>query len=411
MYLDMTTAEIELFYEEIQTILGGFSVDVDITKEEIIIAARNALMKFEKETAIWQLHNQFINVYGLPAGSILTNQLATVNFNLVHQITDFFASMSKVGGKIPWHKDYITLEPHRQVYFLDKESSRPYAPGTRRINRVMWFAKPEIFGSGFSRIDANGDDILYNNQWSFTTTGMNYGNNRLGFLGYTFDTMLMMQSMETRNKVLFSEYFHNLAGDTLELTPMPGGSLANIQPGTRLFYYYWDEAEVIAGQKLVNESLDQTTSSTGSTTGSGTGLTGLPPGQGPLIANPIGMQIAAVPWSSLSPWAQSFVKDMTLARCKYIQGSKWRTIRKTFATGEMEYEIEFDYSSLLSEAADEEQRLIDSLREDLRYMTLNQLSDNQKTMVENAVQINKRKGKRWMIGVVIPWLFLFLAHI
>jgi hypothetical protein len=32
-------------------------------------------------------------------------------------------------------------------------------------------------------------------------------------------------------------------------------------------------------------------------------------------------------------------------------------------------------------------------------------------MVENAVQINKRKGKRWMIGVVIPWLFLFLAHI
>lgn len=398
MYLDMTTAEIELIYEEILTILGGFSVDVDITKEEVIIAARNALLKFEKECAIWQLHNQFINVYGMPQGSILTNQLATVNFNLVHQITDFFASMNKVGGKIPWHKDYITLEPHRQVYFLDKESSMPYAPGSRRINRVMWFAKPEIFGSGFSRLDQNGDDILYNNQWSFTTTGMNYGNNRLGFLGYTFDTVLMMQSMETRNKVMFSEYFHNLAGDTLELSPMPGGSLANIQPGTRLFYYYWNEAEVIAGQKLNNEILDQTVSGTSGAPPSGDGLTGLPAGQGPLIANPLNMQINAIPWSSLSPWAQAFVKDMTLSRCKYIQGSKWRTIRKTFATGEMEYEIEFDYSSLLSEASEEERALIDNLRQDLRDMNLNTLSDNQKTMVENAVQINKRKGRRITIG-------------
>lgn len=392
MYLDITSEELEIIFEEIQTILGGFDVDVDITKEEVMIVLRNSLLKFEKESALWQLQNQFINVYGMPAGSMLTNQLATVNFNLVHQITDFFASMNKVGGKIPWHKDYIVLEPNRQVYFLDKESSIPYPSGSRRINRVMWFAKPEIMGSGYNgKLGDQADDILTNNQWSFNSTGLNYGNNRLGFLGYTFDTVLMMQSMETRTKIMFSEYFHNLAGDVLELTPMPGAGLSNIQPGSRLFYYYWNEAEITAGRKLEMPDATETTVTSSETTG----LIGLPAGQGTLIANPINMQIDAVPWSSLSAWAHAFIKDMTLARCKYIQGSKWRVIQKTFATGEMEYEITFDYSALISEALDEEKGLIENLRSDMKDLNMATLVENQKNMVESAVKINSRKGRLW----------------
>ena len=405
MYLDITPEELEIIYEETITILGGFDVDVDVTKEEILIVLRNSLLKFEKETALWQLQNQFLNVYGMPSGSVLTNQLSTVNFNLVHQITDFFASMNRVGGKIPWHKDFITLEPDRQVYFLDKESSKPYAPGSRRIHRVLWYAKPEIFGhQQNAKLGENAEDVITNSQWSFNSSGLNYGNNRLGFLGYTFDTVMMMQSMENRNKIMFSEYFHNLSGDVLELTPMPGGGLAGIQPGARLFYYYWNESEISAGGKLANESLDQSTFSSlaslnqSNNPNNQNGLAGLPPGQGTLIANPINMQIDAVPWSSLSPWAKAFVKDLTLAKAKYIQGSKWRTIRKTFSTGEMEYEIEFDYASIISEALDEETRLIDNLRTDLKDLSLHNLSDNQSKLVENAVKINSRKGRKWFVG-------------
>ncbi|MEO6304822.1 MAG: hypothetical protein ABIP51_16800 [Bacteroidia bacterium] len=403
MFLDILAEELEIIYEEVQTILGGFDVDVDITKEEVMIVLRNSLLKFEKETSIWQLQNQFLNVYGMPAGAILTNQLATINFNLVHQVTDWFASMNRVGGKIPWHKDYVTLEPGRQVYFLDKESSKPYAPGTRRIHRVMWCAQPEIFNSGFLKGSQNSDDVLGSNQWNFTSNGLNYGDNRLGFLGYTFDSVLMMQSMETRNKIMFSEFFHNLAGDVLEITPMPGRQTASIQPGMRVFYYYWEESEIAAGTKLINETLDQTSFASieeyeANNPNSLPGLSGLPPGQGALIANPIDLKIAAVPWSSLSPWAKAFVKDLTLAKCKYMQGSKWRVIRKTFSTGEMDYEIEFDYNSLISEAIEEEKNLIDSLKTDLKELAIHTLSENQKTVVENAVQINKRKGRKWYVG-------------
>lgn len=396
MYLDITDSELTRFYEEIQTILGGFDVEVDITKEEVKIALRNSLDKFEKECAIWQLKNQFINAYGMPTGTILNNQLATVNFNLVHQITDFFASMSKVGGKIPWHKDYILLEPGRQVYFLDKESSKPYVSGTRRINRVLWLAQPEFFGST-AKGGNHYDDVLGNKQWAFSPTGLNYGANRLGFLGYTFDTVLLMQSRELRNKIMFSEYFHNLSGDVLEITPMPGAQLTNIREGTKLFYYYWNEAEITAGRKLempneISFEIDPENPNNDN------GLTGLPPSQSTLIANPLQMQIDVIPWSSLSAWARTFVKDMTLAKCKYIQGSKWRVIQKTMSSGEMDYEINFDYSSIISEGLDEEKTLIENLRQDLNELAIHTLTENQKTTVENAVKISSRKPQKWFIG-------------
>ena len=406
MFLDITEDELQEITEEIMTFLGGYDIDVDLTKQEIIITLRYALLQFEKEAGIWQLNNQFINIYGQPAGLALTNQIATVNFNMTRQITDFFASMQRVGGKIPWHKDYITLEPGRQIYFLDKESSKPYPPGTRRIHRVMWAGTPELFGSHFTG-DYNqihGDDILYNNAWNFTTSGLNYGDNRLGFLGYTFDTVLMLQAIETRNKILFSEFFHNLSGDVLEITPMPGKSLSAIQPGTRVFYYYWNEAEVLAGQSFVNapgasqtvisniEQIDPLNPN------NSTGLTGLPAGQAVLIANPLQMNIQAVPWSYLSPWAQAFVKNVAFARCKYIQGSKWRKIQKTFGTGEMEYEIVFDYQSLINEAIDEEKTAIDNLRSDFKDLNVATLMQQQQQITESAMNMNKYSGRLWFIG-------------
>lgn len=406
LYLDITESEIEAILEEIVSFLGGFDIEVDVTKEELIITLRYALLQFEKEIGIWQLQNQFINIYGQPAGLALTNQIATVNFSMPTQVMNWFASMQRVGGKIPWHKDFITLEPGRQIYFLDKESSHPYPTGTRRIHRVMWCATPELFGSHFTGDynQVHGDDVLYNNAWNFTTSGLNYGDNRLGFLGYTFDTVLMLQAIETRNKILFSEFFHNLSGDVLEITPMPGKALSDIMPGTRVFYYYWNESEILSGQNFVND-INGTQSVVSSieqldplNPNNATGLTGLPAGQSVLIANPLQMNIQAVPWSYLSPWAKAFTKNIAFAKCKYIQASKWRKIKKTFGTGEMEYEIEFDYDSLLTEAAEEERNAIDNLRQDMKDLSIANLMQQQQQIVDASTAVSKRMGRLWFIS-------------
>lgn len=390
MYLDITEDELNQIYEEILTILGAYSIDVDITKKEVLIMLRRSQLEFEKETSIWQLQNQFANVYGQPAGLLQQNQIATMNFSIVNQITDWFNSMGRTGGKIPWHKDYIILEPGRQIYDLSKESSKPYPAGTRRIHRVMWVARPETLNfSKFSTTNPNGDDILYSSNWNFTSNGLNYGASPLAFLGYSMDTIMLMQSAKERSRILFSEFFHNLSGDILEITPQPGVGVAAFAPGMKLFYYYWDESEVTLNAK--NPAL-QINGEVSEMVG---GAYGLPAGQSNLIANPINMRIDYALWSSLSPWAKAWIFDYTLARCKYIQGSKWRKIKKTFATGEMEYEVEFDYQSLLSEASQEMENLSNKLREDLKELNISKLVEEKANMATNAGKVASKTPRLW----------------
>ena len=390
MYLDITENDLQMIYEEIVTILGSESIDVDVTKKEVLVMLRRSNMEFQKETSIWQLQNQFANIYGTPAGIVQQNQIATMNFQIVNQITDWFGAMSRTGGKIPWHKDYIILEPGRQIYDLSLESSKPYPSGTRRIHRVMWCAKPETLNfSRYSTTNPHGDDILYSSNWNFTTNGLNYGASPLAFLGYSMDTIMLMQSAKERSRILFSEFYHNLSGDILEISPMPGQGVAAFAPGMKLFYYYFDESEVILNGK------NPTLQNNADTSNEISGYYGLPPGQAALIANPVDMKIDFTNWSQLSPWAKAWIFDYTLARCKYIQGSKWRKIKKIFSTGEMEYDIEFDYQSLLSEAATEMERLTDKLREDLKELNIAKLVQEKAEMAENASKVSTKGVRLW----------------
>ena len=402
-YLDIKEEELQQITEEIGTILGAHTIEVDLTKKEILIMLRRSHQEFEKETSIWQLKNQFGNIYGTPAGLIQQNQLATMNFQLPQQITDWFKSMSRVGGKIPWHKDYIVLEPGRQIYDLSKESSKPYAPGTRRVNRVMWCAKPEILNfSRFSNTNPNGDDVLYSSNWNFTTNGLNYGASPLSFLGYSMDTIMLMQSAESRNKILFSEFFHNLSGDILEITPMPGIGVSSFPQGMKVFYYYWDESEVVINGR--NPFLDVNGPASEIVGGSyRNDVTAQN-----LIANPVDMMLGYTMYNSLSPWAKSWIFDYTLARCKYIQASKWRKIKKTMATGEMSYEIEFDYQSLLSEASDEMKSLTESLKKDLEEINVLKLMQDKAEMVQAAGKVSSKHVRQWSF---MSFIFLFLSFI
>jgi len=125
---------------------------------------------------------------------------------------------------------------------------------------------------------------------------------------------------------------------------------------------------------------------------------GMPPGTSSLIANPIDLNLQYTTWSGLSPWAQTWIWEFALARCKYIQGAKWRKIKKNFSTGEMSYEIEFDYQSLLSEAQEEMNNLRASLREDLRAMSLAKILEDKASQVESATKISSRVPRLWTFG-------------
>jgi len=388
MLLDITEDQLQKITDQIVTLLGGEDISVDISKKEVLLMLDMGAQEFNKETSIWQLKNQFANIYGMPAGQVFNNQLATFNMNIINQITDWFASMSRTGGKIPWKKGFVTLEPGRQIYDLSKESNVPYNYGDRRIHRVMWFAKPEAYyGQKFDGTMSNisGDDVLNASTFNFTNAGLNYGGQPLSFLGYAFDTIMMLQSMETRRKVLFSEFYHNLSGDFLELFPMPGGRNLGIDPGARVFYYYFNEADVRANAPTVGATL-------------ATNGIVVPGSEGVLIANPAYAPIQSVPWSMLSPWAQTWIWEYAMARCKYIQGSKLRKIKKNYSSGEMDYDIEFDYTSFLTEADADLNKLRDDLRSDLEKLNLVTLYQDKDSMAQAAKNINRLSARNWLVG-------------
>lgn len=380
LYLDITNSELVQIYKDILTFLGAENIGVDLTKEEIKVCLRRALNKFEKEISIWQIQNQWGNMYGSIQGTKQVKDLARLNFAIVQQVSDWFASMGRFGGKIPWHKDYITLEAGRQIYDLSKESSMPYKPGTRRIHKVMWVAKPETFSFGkYTPSNANGDDVLFSNNWNWSAGGLLYGSSRLGLMGSSSDMVMMLQARENLNEVMFSEFFYNLSGDILEITPMPTNVSTPEIKDLRVFYYYWNEAEIRANDKDLtleeySYEIDEET--------------GMIPGESGLIANPLDVHFDSINWSDLSPWAKAFVFEYAFALSKYIQGSKWRKIQKTMEGGEMNYSVDFDYSSLLNESESEQRELIESLRMDLEKLNLTKIFEDKRQIFDNAKRIN-----------------------
>lgn len=389
--LDITPDELNELYEFTQTFLGGEDVDVDITKKEIKILARKALRDYYYEIQVWQTRNQFSNIIGSPTvingvTQEFTNRFIFDNGMIAQRISDWFAAMARVGGKVVWKKDYITLKAGQQIYDLSAESSIPYQPGTRRIHKVLWYARPELFGTSASgaATSVQSSDYVDNSLFTFGLNGPSYNGAGLGMLGNIFDVVLLGQALESRNKVLRSEFFYNISGDMIELTPMPGGVSLAIQPGAKVFYYYFDEGDP-------NFYGPQTNSNTQTQTGSTITIIGVED----LIANPTQVKIDTVPYSQLNAMAKNWVENYTVALAKHALASKWRRVR-TIASPGSDYQVELDYASLLDEYKTMMEELKTKLNENLlAFIDMTKMMEDKASQVENAAKINRfspRKG-------------------
>jgi hypothetical protein len=368
--LDMTKDELNELYQYILTILGGESVEVEITKKEIIVLARRALKQYLYEINTWQVNAQFPNVLGTSSARDFTMRFVMDNALMAQRISDWFASMARIGGKIPWKKDYFGIEDNRQVYNLASESSSPYQPGSRRIHKILWHAPPEVVGATLYSAD-----LVNSNLWSFGQAGMTFNTNRLGYLGQLMDVVLLTQAFKTRNKILFSELTYNISGDIVELLPMPGAHF-HVSPGTKVFYYYFDEDDMInvPSQDLANAN--------------------------ELIANPTQVNIDYIPYSKINSNAKTWIDEYTLALSKLMYGSKQRQIRK-IAAPDADYQIEFDYQSLLQEGEDMKEKLIEELRTTLTKLDPVKMMEDKASLIKNASDINKNSPRTLLIGLVV----------
>lgn len=387
--LDISQDQLNEMYEFIQVALGGEDIDVDITKKEVRILARKALRDYYYEIQVWQTRNQFSNIVGSSSTQEFTNRFIYDNGMIAQRISDWFAAMARVGGKVVWKKDYITLVPGQQVYDLAAMSSVPYQPGTRRIHKVMWYARPELFGTSASgaATSVQSSDYVDNSLFTFGLNGPSYNGAGLGMLGNLFDVVLLGQALESRNKVLRSEFFYNISGDLLEVTPMPGGTSLAVQEGAKVFYYYFDEGDP-----------DFYGPSTESNTQTESGGTVISNEISDLIANPTQVKIDTVPYSQLNAMAQNWIENYTLALAKHALGSKWRRI-KTIASPDSDYQIELDYTSLLEEYKSLVEELKEKLQDNLLlFLDSTKMMTDKAEQVEASAKINRMSPRKWFLG-------------
>ena len=370
MKLDMTAQELNELYEYCQVLLGGEDVDVEITKKELKILARKALKDYEEQINAWQVKNNFSNVLGFSSSTDFTRKFVTENTMTAQRISDWFASMARVGGKTKWKKDYFVTRRGVQIYDLSRESSVPYKAGSRRIHKILWYAKPEIMGGQLDASTIDGGLI------TFGQAGLMYGPNLMSYLGNIFDVILLAQSLEERNRVLRSEFFYNISGDLVELTPTPGNAMSMTDDGAKVFYYYFDEADFL-------------------------GLEGQgPDGEGnvnELIANPSQVNIEVIPYSNLNSIAKNWIENYTIILSKYTFASKLRAIRK-IASPDSDYQIEFDYASLLDEYKTEKEEIMKKLQDYLDSLDMDKLLEKKASIVESSVKINKYSPRKIYVG-------------
>jgi hypothetical protein len=161
---------------------------------------------------------------------------------------------------------------------------------------------------------------------------------------------------------------------------MPGRAV-KIPENAKLFYYYFDEA---------NFPLNGTTDETGA------GHDPLNPDE-ELIANPTQVKIDNLPYSSINSPAKTWIDEYCLALCKYIQGSKWRKVKSIASPGQ-DYQVEFDYSSLLSESESDKTKLLEELRDELGKLDFVKMMEDKASITENANKINRSSPRKWLIG-------------
>ncbi len=368
MQLDITENDLKEVYLFIQTLLGGEQVDVDITEREIRVLMRKAVKDYAQFINNWYISCNFSNIQGYSSSINFTHQFIHENPMIAQRISDWFASMARVGGKTPWKKDYFCIESGRQIYDLSLESSVPYKRGDRRIHRIMWVAKPEIMGGQFNPAITDGGLTVFGN------AGLMYGQNLMSYLGTAFDVVLLAQSLETRNKILRSEFFYNISGDIVEVTPMPGSGLDGLPAGTKIFYYYITEQDLLLLQEQTpGEEVDY------------------------LISNPTQVQLDIIKWSALNSPSKNWVENWTLALAKYMFASKLRAVRK-IASGESEYQIEFDYQSLLDESKTEKEKMAEELKLYLEELSPLKQYQNKATIFESAAKVNKYSPRKFFVG-------------
>lgn len=323
--------------------LGAPIRKIELDWDQMCSLLETGIEDYAQRVQDWLIENQWASLLGNDASDIdIAFALTTRSLDFESNFSYAYSKQVGLQDRGPWElkKDYVTVESGKSVYQI---------PGGREINEILWITPNSTdhalysfagfgdygFGGGFGQVPYAG--------WG---QGGGLGNGGF-YVAPAFDVLLRAADFSLKSKLLRSELTYKVtAGPNgtrlLHLMPIPGsrlsfagGGLVGGQiglAGTKVWYYYYDSGN--DRDQCLFDNPD-------------------------IIKLPNEVPLSKLQYSDLNEPTRVWVRRYLTALFKETLGR----VRGKFS-GSLKVpdaELSMDYESLLTEAKDEQTKLLEDL--------------------------------------------------
>lgn len=304
--------------------LGYPIVGIELQSGSFFTAFENAITTYGNEVYSYLVRDNQLSLEGSNIfDGELNEVLVTPNFNTIIRLSEQYGSEAGVGGNLTYYTGEVTLTSSISSYDLKEWANEQNISGSIEVKRVFYESPPAVqkffdpyVGTGF------GSQNLFN------SLGFGAFSPAVNFLMMptSFD-LQTIQAIEFNDQIRKSSYSFELRNNVLKIFPVPMGT------GGKMKFEY------IKTNERIDSSVDR------GNTNVVTNVSNTP------YANPI--------YSKINSIGRQWIFEYGIAIAKEMLG----LVRGKFDNIPIpDSEVTLNHSSLLSQAATEKERLIESLK-------------------------------------------------
>ncbi len=332
-------------FEQFRVSMGWPNRKVELDDDQLCVLLSIAIEDYAQYTQEFLIEHNWESFLGKSIDAIdMSFALSVRSLDATSKYTFAYSKQVGLQNRGPWElkKDYITIEPGRQVYEI---------PKNREINEVLWITPSQIDKALF----ANYGGLNYGLGGGFAQVGTGAsGIGVAGTGGYyiapAFDILLTAQDFNLKNRILRSDLTYKVTAGPdgtrlLHLMSVPGSKLnfghgVGSVRGCQVWYHYYETTP---------ENVDECRK------------------QNPdIITSPSDVPLSKMDFEKFNEPTKTLIRQLFVAEAKRALG---RTRGKfSGVVGPPEAQMTMDYDSLLSEGNEERKSVLERLDERLKRL-------------------------------------------
>lgn len=367
--------------------LGEDFLSVELTKKEIWTCFEEATKLFNAWIIEYQTVSNLANLLGTPTGSFdlttgqntinLTNTYIAPNLEFLDRLAEPYANIIGWGSTQNTFSGSISMIPGQQDYDLytdlkDQDGNPLYSMlsgsgGKMRVVEVFHYAPIQYlfnssFGSNFGGVGGVGVPM-----------GALNSDTRFHILPL-FEDVLRAGQLKLAGKVRRSHYNYRISGRNFRVFPVPGTVIEGVNDRV------WIRVAFSAAPGGAFIDLGLSGSMSGSYySATASGFSGTAYG----ASNPANIPMGLIVYATLNQWAKNWIARMTLALATEVLGRTRRKVSKIPIPGS---DVELDGGPLVQESREDQEKLLEGLKEKLESLSYSKLQEQQATQAENLMK-------------------------